>query len=65
MTLIPLDEARKIIDSTKFNVSNRGKYVNIFNAVGKIVIEDIIAKKAFQKDLYQPWMDMLLDMKTT
>lgn len=46
MTLIPLDEARKIIDSTKFNVSSRGKYVNIFNAVGKIVIEDIIAKKS-------------------
>ncbi|WP_338600342.1 molybdopterin molybdotransferase MoeA [Sulfolobus tengchongensis] len=44
MTLIPIDEARKTIIRTSFSVDKKEKIINIFQAVGKIVVEDVIAK---------------------
>ncbi|AGJ62788.1 molybdopterin molybdotransferase MoeA [Saccharolobus islandicus] len=46
MTLIPVEEARKIINNTNFEVKKREKDVDIFQALGKIVTEDVIAIKS-------------------
>jgi Molybdopterin biosynthesis enzyme len=46
VTLIPVEEARKIINNTNFEVKKREKDVDIFQALGKIVTEDVIAIKS-------------------
>ncbi|QXJ36201.1 molybdopterin molybdotransferase MoeA [Saccharolobus shibatae] len=46
MALIPVEEARKIINNTNFEVKKREKDVDIFQALGKIVTEDVIAIKS-------------------
>ncbi|MEM3971677.1 MAG: molybdopterin molybdotransferase MoeA [Saccharolobus sp.] len=46
MTLIPIDEARKIIDKSTFSINKKDKTVSIFQAVRKILVEDIRAKKS-------------------
>ncbi|AAK40978.1 molybdopterin molybdenumtransferase MoeA [Saccharolobus solfataricus] len=46
MALIPVEEARKIISNTNFEVKRREKYVEIFQALGKIAVEDILAVKS-------------------
>ncbi|AOL15812.1 molybdopterin molybdenumtransferase MoeA [Sulfolobus sp. A20] len=46
MTLITLEDARKIIDSTSFNVTPKECEVNISDAIGKIVVSEIRAIKS-------------------
>ncbi|QGA54581.1 molybdopterin molybdenumtransferase MoeA [Sulfolobus sp. E5-1-F] len=46
MTLIPIEEARKIINNTSFQIKKRDKDVEIFQALGKIVTEDVFAIKS-------------------
>jgi molybdopterin molybdotransferase len=46
VTLIPVEEARKIINNTNFEVKKREKDVDIFQALGKIATEDVIAIKS-------------------
>ncbi|QXJ29848.1 Molybdopterin molybdenumtransferase [Saccharolobus shibatae B12] len=46
MALIPVEEARKIINNTNFEVKKREKDVDIFQALGKIVTEDVLAIKS-------------------
>ncbi|PVU78034.1 molybdopterin molybdenumtransferase MoeA [Sulfolobus islandicus] len=43
---MPVEEARKIINNTNFEVKKREKDVDIFQALGKIVTEDVIAIKS-------------------